>query len=129
MREVPGSLNRNRAVADVIVCRSRLSSPIVPGSYLAAFLRSSSGLHQVQRCIRGLRGGHVYREDLEARIYVPIPSEDWLRSFESLMSKAESARNDSTDKMIKQINTVNHWLADAGIVAPSFSSEDDAILS
>ena len=129
VRVVPGSLSRNRAVADVMICRSRQRSPIVPGSYLAAFLRSPSGLHQVQRCIRGLRGGHVYRGDLEARVYVPIPPKGWLRSFEGLMSKAESARNDSRDEMIRQINTVNNWLADAGIAATSFSSEDDAALS
>ena len=31
--------------------------------------------------------------------------------------------------MIRQINTVNNWLTDAGIAATSFSSEDDAALS
>ena len=58
VREVPRNHALNRAVSDVIVCRSRGNSPAVPGSYLAAFLRSPAGLHQVQRCIRGLRGGH-----------------------------------------------------------------------
>lgn len=45
------------------------------------------------------------------------------------MSKAESARNDSRNEMISQSNTVNSWLADDGIAAASFPSEDDAALS
>ena len=123
VREVPRRLAANRAVGDVMVCRSRHETPIVPGSYLAAFLRSPAGLHQVQRCIRGLRGGHVYRQDLEAYVYVPVPPENWLRGFEELMLDAESARNDSRTQMVRQIDIVEKWLADAGIRAPHFTQE------
>ena len=123
VRGVPCDHNLNRAVSDVIVCRTRARPPTVPGAYLAAFLRSRAGLHQVQRCIRGLRGGHVYREDLEAHVYVPIPPSEWLQEFEHLMSMAESARNDSRNAMIRQIDAVEGWLADTGItVAESFFS-------
>ena len=41
-------------------------------------LRRPAGLHQVQRCGRGQRGGHIYKNDLGGFVRVPLPAEAWI---------------------------------------------------
>ena len=117
VRKVPAAATNNVAVADVMVCRHRSGTPAISGSYLAAFLRSPSGLHQIQRCIRGLRGGHVYKNDLESYVRVPVPSSKWLRRFEDIVSRAETARNEAKGAIQAQVDKVGGWLTQAGITA------------
>jgi hypothetical protein len=112
VRDVPREMEKtNVAVADILIIRSTGRKPhYLSGSYLAAFLRSPWGLHQVQRCIRGVRGGHVYGVDIEKFVRVPIPPEEWLEEFEDISSKIESARNQSKQIIKRNIKTVENWL-------------------
>jgi hypothetical protein len=112
VREVPPDLKFNEAVADVMVLKPKASKPTeLYGSYVAAFLRSPSGLHQVQRCIRGLRGGHVYKEDLSRYVRVPVPSAEWLGDFEQRAEKYEHVRQLANTSMKLAIGEVETWLA------------------
>ena len=98
VREVPTSHSMNEVVAELIVGRQRsASSDHRVGAFVAAFLRSEAGLHQVQRCIRGLRGGHIYGSDLELFVDVPVPSEEWLDAFGEFSLAAELSRNSALD--------------------------------
>ena len=80
-------------VPDLMIIRKKKDSPPLSLHYLAAFLRHPAGLHQVQRCIRGLRGGHVYRKDLSKYVRVPVPSKHWMTNFDEIESAAERTRN------------------------------------
>lgn len=68
VREVPREVAAsNQLVAELIVMHPKLTKPsYIAGSYAAAVLRHPFGMHQVQRCIRGLRGG-TYTEDATYR--------------------------------------------------------------
>jgi hypothetical protein len=112
VRSVPVELrDRVTCVPDLMVIRRRtdVSSPL-PGSYVAAFLRHPAGLHQVQRCIRGLRGGHVYRDDLARYVRVPIPNGRWLSEFEAVAASAEAARNRGKSHMTRAFEVVDAFV-------------------
>jgi hypothetical protein len=112
VRDVPRELALNECVADVMVIRPREDAAIkLPGSYVAAFLRRSAGLFQVQRCIRGLRGGHVYKEDLARWVRIPIPDDEWLLEFEHLASCSENKRNHAKEEMLNAISATEKWVA------------------
>jgi hypothetical protein len=78
--------------------------------FVAAFLRHPAGLHQVQRCIRGLRGGHVYKDDLERFVRVPMPDEAWMKRFDSVEAEAERVRNQAKRTVAKAIDCVTRML-------------------
>lgn len=112
VRDVPSELKDNEAVPDLMILRPRTDKPAkLHGSYVAAFLRSASGLHQVQRCIRGLRGGHVYKQDLGAYVRVPIPPDDWLEEFEKRAEKYEGVREHANISMHAAFKTVEKWVS------------------
>jgi hypothetical protein len=81
------------------------------GSYVAAFLRHDMGKHQVQRCIRGLRGGHVYRDDLSRYVRVPFPKSQWLKRFEELACDLEATRNKAKRIMTEAVGALDAHLA------------------
>jgi hypothetical protein len=112
VREVPEKLReQNQAVAELMILRPRTSKPAnVYGSYVAAFLRSPSGRHQVQRCIRGLRGGHVYPDDVRNRVVVPLPDDQWLNQFEQKAREAEEHRLAAKNKIARAVSEVDAWL-------------------
>lgn len=115
VRAVPDAWREtNVAVPDLMIVRAR-DSTRVNGAYLAAFLRSSWGLHQVQRCIRGLRGGHVYPRDIERFVLVPIPNDDWLAFFDQTAEAAEARRNEAKDLMIRAVAGIEAWLSSVGV--------------
>ncbi|ATG58884.1 MULTISPECIES: hypothetical protein [Pseudoalteromonas] len=97
VRGLPDELKDNKAVCDLLVIRAKVDKPAsLPNSYVASFLRSDAGRHQVQRCIRGLRGGHVYARDLARFVRIPIPDKKLLVEYESLISVAELNKNKYT---------------------------------
>ncbi len=112
VRSIPASIeNSNFCVADIMIIRPKKNKPEkLYGSFLAAFLRSPSGLHQVQRCIRGLRGGHVYGRDLNKYIRVPLPPIDWLERFEGIAMQAEVTRNKAKETLINAFNKTSNWV-------------------
>ncbi len=102
----------NAAVADLMVIRPRPEKPKnLHGSFIAAFLRSLGGLHQVQRCIRGLRGGHVYKDDLSKYVRIPLPKQAWLDAFEERAEAYESVRAEAKIAIEKGIHTIEDWLS------------------
>ncbi|MBZ5511953.1 MAG: hypothetical protein LAN70_12385 [Acidobacteriia bacterium] len=113
VRDVPEKIRKmNAAVADLMVIRSRPEKPEgLYGSFIAAFLRSPAGLHQVQRCIRGLRGGHVYKDDLSRYVRVPLPKQPWLDAFEERASDYESVRAEAKREIGSACGTVEEWLS------------------
>lgn len=112
VRDVPARLKENEAVPDLMIFRPRSEKPAkLHGSYVAAFLRSPSGLHQVQRCIRGLRGGHVYKQDLGTYVRVPIPPDAWLEEFEHRAEKYEGVRNRANVAMSRAFKAVEDWVS------------------
>jgi hypothetical protein len=112
VRDVPEEIeSSNSAVADLMVLRPRPNRPKhLYGSYVAAFLRSPSGLHQVQRCIRGLRGGHVYKDDLSNYVRVPMPDKRWLERFEERAGAFEATRVEARLEIGKAYHLVEDWL-------------------
>ena len=121
VREVPQDLTAiNVAVPDLMILRPRENTPAtLDGAYLAAFLRSPWGLHQVQRLIRGLRGGHVYPRDVEQFVRVPMPSPVWLNEFAVLAATMESTRNAAKAKISEAVLSVESWLAKGVGTQPS----------
>jgi restriction endonuclease S subunit len=80
-------------VPDIMILRPKKKASSLSLHYIAAFLRHPAGLHQVQRCIRGLRGGHVYKSDLSRFVRVPLPEKKWMQQFNVIEQEAEDARN------------------------------------
>jgi hypothetical protein len=117
VRYVPEEIrNTNAAVADLMVIRPRPEKPEgLYGSFVAAFLRSPAGLHQVQRCIRGLRGGHVYKGDLSKYVRVPLPEQGWLDAFEQRAADYESVRSEAKREVDEACRTVEEWLYSKGL--------------
>lgn len=111
VRHLPADARGNAAVADLMIIRPKdAESPAVPGSYLAAFLRSDTGRHQVQRCIRGLRGGHVYQHDLAKHVRVLVPDVDTLSRFEALSQAAEKARITAAELTATAVGRWSEWI-------------------
>lgn len=112
VRHVPSHLRTtNCCVADILIIRPAPEKPeTLNGSYLAACLRSPWGLHQVQRCIRGLRGGHVYGRDLKRFVRLPFPQHTWLNEFEEISREAETKRDLARRKMREAIDLFQPWL-------------------
>lgn len=115
VRAVPSNIQKtNVAVADIMILRPKKTKPEkLHGSYVASFLQSPWGLHQVQRCIRGLRGGHVYGVDLEKYVKIPIPDDDWLDGFEKISESMEVTRNIAKERMLEIIDMVEIWIRKA----------------
>ena len=82
----------------------------VSPSYIAAFLRSETGRHQVQRCNRGVRGDHVRPDDLSTEVLVLIPSPDWLKRFDGKIAEAEQARRKASFEVSAGVDELEHWL-------------------
>lgn len=83
----------HQVVAELMVLRPRQDvERTMPGAFVAAFLRHPAGLHQVQRCIRGLRGGHTYPQDLAREVFIPDPGDDWLERFAAVANDADLQR-------------------------------------
>ena len=120
VRDVPEEIRGiNAAVADLMIVRPRPEKP--PGlhsSFVAAFLRSPSGLHQVQRCIRGLRGGHVYKDDLSKYVRIPLPKQWWLDTFEERAAAYESVRAEAKAEIGRACAAVEKWLSKEHAVEP-----------
>lgn len=112
VRSVPGEYRDcNQAVADLLILRPKNSGPDdVPGEYVAAFLRHACGRHQVQRCIRGLRGGHVYARDLARHVVVPVPPAGWLKEFEDSWEDAEAARSKAKSLVAESVRDIEAWV-------------------
>ena len=112
VREVPQDIaDINVCVADILIFRPKPGKPTgITESYVAAFLRSPWGLHQVQRCIRGLRGGHVYDIDLERYVRVPLPNSKWMAQFELVAKKAEGLRNQAKRQIVEAVAQVDTWI-------------------
>jgi hypothetical protein len=111
--EVPESIGSEiGCVPDLMILRPK--KPM--GSYLslhyvAAFLRHPSGLHQVQRCIRGLRGGHIYKQDLERFVRIARPEEQWMRKFDFIEVEAERIRNEAKQLVAQAVSCISEMLA------------------
>lgn len=113
VREVPKDIQEtNYCVSDLIVIRPNDNKPKhLYGSYIAAFLRNESGLHQVQRCIRGLRGGHVYPRDIKRYVRIPFPNKQWLDRFEEVSRIAEEKRNEGKNAITEAVKLIDSWIA------------------
>lgn len=102
----------NQAVPELIVLRPRADKPdYLSCAYVAAALRHPFGRFQVQRCIRGLRGGHTYPRDLAGEVILPDPGEEWLDTFAETSSKAEALRQSAIEKMAGAVAELEAWLA------------------
>jgi hypothetical protein len=112
VRTIPSECVVNQVVPELIVARPK-SEHVQQrlNSYVAAFLRHDAGLHQVQRCIRGLRGGHIYGFDLGAHVVVPIPSDDWLAKFEGHSRAGEEARRCAIDRVTTAVALLDDAVA------------------
>lgn len=86
-------------VPDVMIIRRRDEHGGLPPIFLASFLRSKWGRRQFQRLNRGVRGGHVYGQDVEAFIYVPVPPADWMKIFNERQESIRAARRGSITSM------------------------------
>lgn len=119
VRAMPNDIaSSNQAVAELIVIRTRADAGLwIPEEYVAAFLRHAAGLHQVQRCIRGLRGGHTYPSDLAQYVIVPEPTDKWLADFEKLSADAVRIRRLAAEAVASVVTKFEHHLNSRGHVA------------
>lgn len=117
VREVPSEVTAsNQLVAELIVMHPKTTKPsYIAGSYVAAVLRHPFGMHQVQRCIRGLRGGHTYPQDLAREVVIPNPGRAWLDSFEAKAREAEDYRRKAKGLVLDAIADLETWLVANGI--------------
>ena len=97
-------------VPDVMLIRSQGHDGVPPPAFLASFLRTKWGRRQFQRLNRGVRGGHVYGQDVERFVYVPTPSPDWLWSFNQRQAEIRAARRGSIREMSLAVKLVESIL-------------------
>jgi hypothetical protein len=98
--DLPGHLtNKVIPVPDVMIIRARDDKSQPPASFLASFLRTRWGRRQFQRLNRGVRGGHVYGQDVEKFIYVPVPPPTWITGFKARQAGIRVARRRSIAAM------------------------------
>jgi hypothetical protein len=98
-------------VPDVIIIRRKADVRArLTASFVSAFLRTPWGLHQVQRLIRGLRGGHVYGGDIERNVLVPEPDSNWLAEFETRFLEMRRERRKAIAAIKKGVRQVENWL-------------------
>jgi hypothetical protein len=86
-------------VADVMVIRALAGANQIDPGFLASFLDTKWGRRQFQRLNRGLRGGHVYGDDVRDFIYVPIPSPEWMAGFQTRQQQIRTARRLSIETL------------------------------
>lgn len=107
VRDLPSELDHNQAVAELMILRPKLKpSAPVSAAYVVDFLRHEVGRHQVQRCIRGLRGGHTYPRDIGKYVKIPLPDEAWMDRFDTLSTACDYARTDIALKTAKAVHAV-----------------------
>jgi hypothetical protein len=113
VRELPRDIKKPiGCVPDVMILRPKTNKPKwLAGSYVASVLRHPVGLYQVQRCIRGLRGGHVYRGDLAKYVRLPTPEAKWIEGYEMHAVAAEEARNEAKRQMTRAFEIVDAFAA------------------
>jgi hypothetical protein len=116
VRDMPPDVaDYNQAVADLMIIRERPEkSGSIPANFTAAFLRHPAGLHQVQRCIRGLRGGHIYAQDLKEQVLIPNLGKSKLHTFDNIWTLAERTRAQARDLMMDATEKLEEWLDSAG---------------
>lgn len=90
-------------VPDVMIIRARNATARPHPAFVASFLRTRWGRRQFQRLNRGLRGGHVYGQDVESFIYVPCPSKEWMDGFSFRQSAIRGARRESIVAMAEAV--------------------------
>jgi len=119
VRAMPTEIAKsNQAVGELMVIRPREGVvPRVPEEFVAAFLRHPSGLYQVQRCIRGLRGGHTYPTDLAQHVIVPEPDQKWLYDFEKFSADAVRIRRSAAEAVASTVAKLEHKLEASGHAA------------
>ncbi len=107
----PALVNRIVPVPDVMIIRARPDQPGPTPAFVANFLRTKWGRRQFQRLNRGVRGGHVYGQDVEAFIYVPTPPASWMKTFNERQDLIRAARRGSIEAMTKAVNLIETALA------------------
>lgn len=98
-------------VPDVMIIRARDVTVEPNPIFLASFLKTKWGRRQFQRLNRGVRGGHVYGQDVEAFIYVPVPPSDWMAAFNERQTKIRAARRGSITAMAEAVALIETVLA------------------
>ena len=116
VREMPAEIREsNQAVAEFMIIRPMPTRPVgISDAYVAAFLRHPAGLHQVQRCIRGLRGGHTYPIDIGKFVLVPRPADQWMTTFHERWLSAEQVRREAAKTMANSVRELEAWLTESG---------------
>lgn len=105
VRSLPIGFEDNQAVAELMIIRRKSDSSVdVSTSYVVDFLRHTAGRYQVQRCIRGLRGGHTYARDIRHHVVVPRPEPEWMKEYETQASATEAARSSGIDVTREGVN-------------------------
>jgi hypothetical protein len=103
--------NRTICVPDVMIIRRKPDAPEkLSAAFLSAFLRTPWGLHQVQRLIRGLRGGHVYGADIQRNVLIPVPSAAWHTKFEVKFSEMRNERRKAIAAVKDAVQQIENWL-------------------
>lgn len=103
--------NRILPVPDVMVLRARNSNSDPSPAFLASFLRTKWGRHQFQRLNRGVRGGHVYGQDVEKYVYAPKPPAKWMEAFQKRQDAIRAARRGSISYMAAAVTAIESSLA------------------
>jgi hypothetical protein len=103
--------NKILPVPDVMIIRARKSASKPTPAFLASFLRTKWGRRQFQRLNRGVRGGHVYGQDVENFIFVPKPPAVWMSEFEKTQDAIREARRASISAMAAAVELIEAALS------------------
>jgi hypothetical protein len=115
--DLPLSLaNRIIPVPDVMVIRARKPSSKVSPAFLASFPRTKWGRRQFQRLNRGVRGGHVYGQDVENFVFVPQPPSGWMTEFAKAQDTIRDARRASISAMAEAVDLIEAALSPDSLI-------------
>ncbi|MCI0525328.1 MAG: restriction endonuclease subunit S [Acidobacteria bacterium] len=110
---------RYGTVSEVTIIRQQAFNPY----YLAAFLRSRAGQHQIDRFITGATGQlHLYPRDVE-RIFVPLPDASTQLEFQTIAQEERRHRQYARDLLNRAIRAVEIAIEDSEAAALRFLDE------
>ena len=111
VRELPSEYKDNQAVAELMILRPIINNNFdISKSFVVDFLRSDFGMRQVQRCIRGVRGGHTYPSDISKFVRVPKLKKSDTANYEQLSEKLDVHRRNITVLTNEMVNILEKYI-------------------
>lgn len=109
IRDLPAHLANNQVVGEIMILRAK-ENFTSSKSFIVDFLRSPYGTRQVQRCIRGVRGGHTYPADLGKYVKIPIMTQEDAKEYDEISKYTDTLRTEITRKTDLLVSCAEKYL-------------------